>query len=88
MVFEVKTGFYVIILLLDHHNNVLIVFFDKSVQLNMNGRMREQECIRCLISKMHMRSPMICCPHSATKGSKTYASYKLNSPLRLRHSPE
>ena len=56
--------------LLDHHDNVLIVFFHtcRSAQLNMNGRMRESECIKCLISKTHIRLPTICFPHSVTKG--------------------
>ena len=62
--------FYVIILLLDHPDNVFIVFFYTfgSAQLNMNGRVRKQECIRCLISKMRMRLPTICFPHSVIKG--------------------
>ena len=58
------------IVLLNHHNNVLIVFFDtcRNAELSMNGRMREQECIKCLISKVCMRLPTICFPHSVTKG--------------------
>ena len=65
-----RLEFYVIIFLLDQHNNVLIVFFYtcRSAQLNMKGRMRESECIKCLISKMRMHLPTICFPHSVTKG--------------------
>ena len=50
-----------IIFLLDNHNNVLIVSFYtcRSAQLNMNGRMREQECVKRLISKIRMRLPKI-----------------------------
>ena len=49
-----RLEFYVIMYLLDHHNNDLTVFFYTCgrTQLNMNGRMREQECIKCLTSKM------------------------------------
>ena len=70
------------IFLLDHHDNVLIVFFYicGSAQLNMNGRMREQEYIKSLISKMRMCLPTICFPRSVAKGWKTYAKQKLNSP--------
>ena len=59
-----------IIFLFDHHNNVSIVFFYtcRSAQLNINRRMRESECVKCLISKMLMRLPTICFPHSVTKG--------------------
>ena len=75
--------------LFDHHNNVLIVVFYtcRSAQLNMNERQRllEQECIKCLILKMRMRLLTICFPHSVPKGQKTYATQKLNSPLRSGH---
>ena len=52
---------YVIIFLLDHHNNVLFNFILAfvSTQLNMKGRMCEQECIKCIISKMCMHLPTI-----------------------------
>ena len=73
--FEVKTGIlcdniFISIINIDYHNNVSIVFFYtcKSAQLNMNGRMREQECMKCLLSKMHTRLRIICFPHSVTKG--------------------
>ena len=57
----------------------------------MNGRMRGPECDKCLISKMCMRLQTICFPHSVTKGYKsyeTYATQKVNSPLRSGHLPE
>ena len=68
--FEVKTGFYVIIFLLDHHNNALIVYLYtcRSAHLNMNGRMREQECIKRLTSKICMGLPTICFPREVAKG--------------------
>ena len=62
IVFKVNTGIlYVIIFLLDHHNNVLFNFILAcvSTQLNMKGRMCEQECIKCIISKMCMHLPTI-----------------------------
>ena len=51
-------------------NSVLIVFFYtcRSAQLNMNGRIREQEFLKCLVSKMRMRLPTTGFPHSVTKG--------------------
>ena len=79
-----------IIFLLDHYKNVFIVFFYtcRSAQLNMNGRMREPERIKCLILKMRIRLPTICFTHSVTKGYKTYATEKLNSSLASGYSPE
>ena len=73
----------VIIFLLDLQNNVLIVFFYtcRSAQLNMSGRIRESECIKCLISKMRMRLPMICFQHSVTKGFLLYVSRNLDHIL-------
>ena len=57
-----------IIFLLGHHDNDFIVFFyTRSAQSNMNEHMREQECIKHLISKMRMRLPPICFPHSVPK---------------------
>ena len=72
IVFEVKTGILCNKILLDHHNNVLIVFFYtcRSAQLNVNGRVREQECIKCLISKMRLRLTSICFPHSELRDGK------------------
>ena len=52
----------------------------RSAQLNMNGCMHRQKCIKSLISKVCMRLPTIYFPHPVTKGQKTYATQKLNLP--------
>ena len=79
-----------IMFLINHQNNVSIMPFYtcRSAQLKMNRCMCKQECIKCLISNMCMRLPTIGCPHSVTKGQKTYATRKLNSSLRSGHSHE
>ena len=78
--FEVKTGILCNNSFVDHHNNVLIVFFytGRSAQSNMNGCMREQERIKCLISKMRMRLPTICFSHSVPKQVTIYLEYDKN----------
>ena len=78
IVFEVKTGILRTNIFarssLQCLNRFLLYVFNcfffsfGNAQLNMNGRMNEQECINCLISKMRTHLPMICFSHSVTKG--------------------